>query len=184
MLLVQSQAYRQQYGYNSIFLLPVNLYGPGDNFDPDTSHVIPALIRKCVEATERGDDSVEVWGDGSADARVSLRRRRRRSDCAGQRALRQSEPVNLGSGYEISIADLARQVALYAGFGGRIVWDSSRPNGQARRRLDVRRARESFGFHARTSFDDGLRRTVDWYLATRSRQPGVTQTHWMHQGHD
>ena len=172
-LLVQSQAYRQQYGYNSIFLLPSNLYGPGDNFDPRSSHVIPALIRKCVEAREQGMDRIEVWGDGTATREFLYV-----EDCVEAILLASerydsSEPVNVGSGEEISIADLVRRVAAYAEFHGAVVWDTSKPNGQPRRRLDVGRAREEFGFRARTSLDEGLRRTVDWYLATRSTRPGA-----------
>ena len=148
MLLVQSQAYRDQYGYNSIFLLPVNLYGPGDNFDPKSSHVIPALILKCVNALEAGAGEIEVWGDG-----ILLAAERYNS----------SDPVNLGSGEEISIKDLVGKIAAAVGFTGRIVWDTSKPNGQPRRRLDTRRAEERFGFRASTPFDEGLRRTVEWY---------------------
>ena len=163
MLLVQSQAYRQQYGYNSIFLLPVNLYGPGDNFDPRSSHVIPALIRKCVEAVEQGRDRIVVWGDGTPtreflyvdDAADGILQAAERYDS--------SEPVNLGSGVEISIADLVHRIAAAVGFTGQIVFDPSKPNGQPRRQLDVRRADERFGFRARTPFDEGLAKTVAWY---------------------
>ena len=163
MLLVQSQAYRQQYGYNSIFLLPVNLYGPGDNFDPRSSHVIPALIRKCVDAVEGGDQRIEVWGDGTPtreflyvdDAAEGILLAAERYDS--------SDPVNLGSGHEISITDLVHQIAKEVGFTGQIVFDPSKPNGQPRRQLDVRRAAERFGFRARTPFDQGLKKTVDWY---------------------
>jgi GDP-L-fucose synthase len=167
MLLVQSQAYRQQYGYNSIFLLPVNLYGPEDNFDPQTSHVIPALIRKCVEARQRGLDRIEVWGDGTPTREFVY------VDDAAEAILLASErydgsdPVNVGSGEEISIRDLATRIAALTGFTGRIDWDTSRPNGQPRRKLDVSRARDRFGFEATTPFDEGLRRTVQWYLAHR-----------------
>ena len=165
MLLVQSQAYRQQYGYNSIFLLPVNLYGPGDNFDPRSSHVIPALIRKCVEAVEQGRDRIDVWGDGTPtreflyvdDAAEGILQAAERYDS--------SEPVNLGSGSEISIADLVHRIAAAVGFTGRIVFDPSKPNGQPRRQLDVRRAAERFGFRASTPFDEGLERTVAWFRA-------------------
>ena len=166
MLLVQSQAYRQQYGYNSIFLLPTNLYGPGDNFDPEASHVIPALIRKCLEAAEHGDETIEAWGDGSptreflyvADAAEGIALAAERYD--------DSEPVNLGSGFEISIRDLLTTIARYTGFTGRIVWDTSQPNGQPRRALNTDRAAERFGFRATTNFDEGLRRTVEWYRQT------------------
>lgn len=168
MLLVQSQAYRQQYGYNSIFLLPVNLYGPGDNFNPQTSHVIPALIRKCVEAVDAGAAEIEVWGDGTPtreflyvdDAVEGILLAAERYDS--------SDPVNLGSGDEISIADLARVVAEHAGFRGRIVFDASKPNGQPRRKLDVSKARERFGFQATTGFQEGLQRTVDWFVGARA----------------
>ena len=163
MLLVQSQAYRQQYGYNSIFLLPVNLYGPGDNFDPRSSHVIPALIRKCVDAVEGGHQRIEVWGDGTPtreflyvdDAAEGILLAAERYDS--------SDPVNLGSGIEISIADLVHRIAKEVGFTGQIVFDPSKPNGQPRRQLDVRRAAERFGFRARTPFDEGLKKTVAWY---------------------
>ena len=163
MLLVQSQAYRQQYGFNSIFLLPVNLYGPGDNFDPKSSHVIPALIKKCVEAAEAGLDEVVVWGTGSAtreflyveDAAEAIVLASERYDGA--------EPVNLGAGQEISIRDLVGLIAKLTGFGGRIVWDASKPNGQPRRMLDTSRATTAFGFVAKTPFEDGLRKTIEWY---------------------
>jgi GDP-L-fucose synthase len=172
-LLVQSQAYRQQYGYNSIFLLPTNLYGPGDNFDPRSSHVIPAIIRKCVEAKEQGLDHIEVWGDGSATREFLYVEDAVQGILLASERYDSSEPVNIGSGDEISIGDLVQRVVDHTGFGGRILWDTSKPNGQPRRRLDVRRAREQFGFRARTSFDEGLRRTVDWYIATRSTCPGA-----------
>jgi GDP-L-fucose synthase len=166
MLLVQAQAYRQQYGFNAIFLLPVNLYGPGDNFDLETSHVIPALIRKFVEARDLGRGEVEVWGDGSAtreflyvdDAAEAIVRATERYDGP--------EPVNIGAGFEISIEDLAGKIAALSGFKGRIVWDPTKPNGQPRRCLDVSRAEQFFGFKASTSFDDGLKRTIEWYART------------------
>jgi len=169
MLLVQSQAYRQQYGFNSIFLLPVNLYGPRDNFDLKTSHVIPALIRKCVEARERDDDHVVVWGDGSPTREFLYV-----EDCAEGILLATerydgSDPVNLGSGQEISIRHLAFLVARVTGFGGEIVWDTSKPNGQPRRCLDTTWALELFGFKAGTPFEDGLARTVRWYESVRSQ---------------
>ena len=166
-LLVQCQAYRQQYGMNAIYLLPVNLYGPRDNFDLETSHVIPALIRKCVEAVEENRGEIVLWGDGSptreflyvGDAAAGIVAATERYD--------QAEPVNLGSGSEISIRDLAEKVGQLVGFQGRIVWDTTQPNGQPRRCLDVSRAEREFGFRAKTSFEEGLRRTVDWYLASR-----------------
>ena len=169
MLLVQSQAYRQQYGFDSIFLLPVNLYGPRDNFDLKTSHVIPALIRKCVEARERGDDHIVVWGDGSPTREFLYV-----EDCAEGILLATerydaSDPVNLGSGQEISIRHLAFLVARATGFSGEIVWDTSKPNGQPRRCLDTTWALELFGFKAGTPFEDGLARTVRWYESVRSQ---------------
>ena len=167
MLLVQSQAYRQQYGYNSIFLVPVNLYGPGDNFDPRTSHVIPALVRKCVDAVERGDDRIEVWGDGTPTREFLYVDDAVEGILLASERYNSSDPVNLGSGQEISIADLVRRIAAEVGFTGRIEFDPAKPNGQPRRRLDVRRAEERFGFRARTPFDEGLRTTVAWYVANR-----------------
>ena len=167
-LLVQSQAYRQQYGMNSIFLLPSNLYGPGDNFDPRSSHVIPALIKKCVEAKEQGLAEIEVWGDGTATREFLF------VDDAAEGILLASErydgdqPVNLGTGIEISIRDVVAHIVEAVGFTGRIVWNRSQPNGQPRRCLDVSRAEQLFGFRARTPFDQGLRRTVDGYLRQRS----------------
>jgi GDP-L-fucose synthase len=163
MLLVQAQAYRQQYGFNAIYLLPVNLYGPGDNFDPRSSHVIPALIRKLHAAKETGAESVEVWGDGSAsreflyvdDAAEAIALASARYDGA--------EPVNLGAGREITIKELVTLLSRLIGFKGQIVWDTSKPNGQPRRYLDVRRAQAAFGFRAHTDFEEGLRRTVQWW---------------------
>jgi len=168
MLLVQGQAYRQQYRFQSIYLLPVNLYGPGDNFDPRSSHVIPALIKKCVEATASGAPAIEVWGDGSPtreflyveDAAEGIVRAAEHYDGA--------EPVNLGSGMEISIRDLVETIAQLTGFRGDIVWDTSKPNGQPRRQLDVSRAEQYFGFRAKTSFEDGIRRTIAWYKEFRN----------------
>ena len=171
MLLVQAEAYRQQYGYNSIFLLPVNLYGPGDKFDPGTSHVIPALIRKCVEAVEQGADRIEVWGDGTPTREFLYVEDAVEGILLASERYDSSEPVNIGSGEEISITDLAIRIASFAGFTGHIEWDRSKPNGQPRRKLDVSRARERFGFEARTRFDEGLRRTVEWYRATRRAGP-------------
>ena len=162
-LLVGAQAYREEYGTNAIYLLPVNLYGPGDNFDLETSHVIPALIRKMVEAGERSDDKIVLWGDGSPTREFLYV-----EDCveaiwlAGQR-YDEPEPVNVGSGEEITVRDLATLVAELTGFEGEIVWDTLRPNGQPRRRLDVTRAEELFGFRARTGLREGLERTIAWY---------------------
>jgi GDP-L-fucose synthase len=167
MLLVQSQAYREQYGFNSIYLMPVNLYGPRDNFNLETSHVIPALIRKCIEAQERREHQVTLWGDGSPTREFLYV-----EDCAegillAAERYNSSEPVNLGSGQEISIRDLAGKIARMTGFEGELVWDTSKPNGQPRRALDVSRAERSFGFRAQMPFDEGLRRTIEWYQKTK-----------------
>jgi GDP-L-fucose synthase len=163
-LLVQCQAYRQQYGMNSIYVLPVNLYGPRDNFDLESSHVIPALIRKMVEAKRSGATEVVCWGDGSPTREFLYV-----EDCADALVLAAeryngADPVNLGSGEEIAIRDLVEMVAEMVGYTGRIVWDTSRPNGQPRRKLDITRAERSFGFTAKTALHDGLRRTIAWYL--------------------
>lgn len=166
MLLVQSQAYRQQYGYNSIFLLPVNLYGPGDSFDLESSHVIPALIRKCLEAEVRGDDTITAWGDGSPTREFLYVEDAAEGILMASERYDDSEPVNLGSGYEISIRDLLTTIARHTGFSGRIVWDTTKPNGQPRRALNTDRAYEKFGFRATTDFDEGLRKTVDWFRQT------------------
>ena len=166
-LLTMCQAYRQQYGLNAIYLLPVNLYGPRDNFDPARSHVIPAQIKKCVEAVQARQDEIVVWGDGSAtreflyveDAAQAIVLATERYDSA--------EPVNIGAGFEISIKDLVGLIARLTGFRGRIVWDTTKPNGQPRRCLDTSRAEKAFGFKATTQFEEGLRRTVEWYRANR-----------------
>ena len=167
MLLVQSQAYRDQYGFNSIYLLSANLYGPRDNFDLETSHVIPALIRKCLEAKERGASEIVCWGDGSPTREFLYV-----EDCAegilsaGEK-YNKSDPVNLGTGREISIKDLVELIAALSGYRGRIVWDTTKPNGQPRRCLDTSRARKEFGFTAATDFREGLRRTIEWYVSAR-----------------
>lgn len=163
MLLVQAQAYRRQYGFNAIYLLPVNLYGPADNFDVETSHVIPALIRKCVEARKAGAPEIVCWGDGSATREFLYV-----EDCAEAIALATErydgvDPVNIGAGFEISIKELVELVAELTGFEGRIVWDTSKPNGQPRRCLDTSRAWKLFGFRAMTDLREGLARTVAWY---------------------
>jgi GDP-L-fucose synthase len=167
-LLVMLQAYRRQYGFSGIYLLPVNLYGPRDNFDPDTSHVIPALIRKCVEAKRAGADHIVCWGTGSASREFLFVR-----DCAAGLVLAAekydgAEPANLGSGREIGIKDLVTLIARLTGFGGRIEWDTGKPDGQPRRCLDVERARRLFGFQAQTSFEEGLRETIEWYVKRTS----------------
>ena len=168
MLLVQSQAYREEYGFNSIFLLPVNLYGPGDNFDPVTSHVIPALIRKCVAAVETGQDEVVVWGTGKATREFLFVEDAAQGILLATERYDKPDPVNLGAGFEISVQELAEQVAQLVGFRGRLAWDTGRPDGQPRRSLDTSRAAREFGFRARTSFAEGLERTVRWYLAARA----------------
>ncbi len=167
MLLVQSQAYRQQYGFDSIYLLPVNLYGPRDNFDPASSHVIPALIKKCMDAVDDGAAEIEVWGSGMASREFLYV-----DDCAEAIVLATeryegAEPVNLGAGREITIRELIETIAGLTGFRGTIHWDTSKPDGQPRRCLDVSRAAEAFGFRAQTSFESGLRRTIDWYRSNR-----------------
>ena len=167
MLLVQSQAYRRQYGFSSVFLLPVNLYGPGDNFDRSSSHVIPALIRKCVEAVDERRPWIEVWGTGTASREFLYV-----EDCAdaivsAAEQLESNEPVNLGSGVEIRISELAALIARLTGFAGEIRWDPSRPDGQPRRRLDVSRAKALFGFEAKIDFETGLRATIDWFRTSR-----------------
>jgi GDP-L-fucose synthase len=167
MLLVQSQSYRQQYNWNSIFLLPVNLYGPGDNFNPESSHVIPALIRKCLEAKARGDAKITAWGDGSPTREFIYVEDAAEGICLGTERYNSSDPVNIGSSFEISIKDLTEKIARMTGFKGDIVWDTSKPNGQPRRKLDTSRAEERFGFKATTDFETGLQTTIDWYIQKR-----------------
>ncbi|MGE0268336.1 MAG: GDP-L-fucose synthase family protein [Candidatus Omnitrophota bacterium] len=162
-LLVQSQAYRQQYGLNAIYLLPVNLYGPGDNFDPSSSHVIPALIKKCVDAKQNKADSITVWGTGKAtreflyvdDAAVGIVMATQKYD--------KPDPVNIGAGFEISIKDLLKLIVKLTGYQGKIIWDKTKPDGQPRRSLDTRKATKEFGFTAKTSFESGLKKTINWY---------------------
>ncbi len=168
MMLVQSTAYRDQYDFNSIFLLPVNLYGPGDNFEPGSSHVIPALIKKFVEAKLNGSNSVEVWGDGSATREFCYVDDAARGIILASEKYNKSEPVNIGAGFEISIHDLANKIKELTGFSGQIIWDKDKPNGQPRRMLDVSRATLEFGFTANTTFDEGLTKTVSWYINNSS----------------
>jgi len=167
MLLVQSQAYRQEYGFNSIFLLPVNLYGPGDNFDPSSSHVIPALIKKCVDAIEAGDDFIECWGTGKVSREFIYAQDAAEGILLATEHYNGDEPVNIGAGFEITIKDLAERIVKLTGFEGELRWDPTQPDGQPRRRLDVSRAKDCFGFEATTSFDAGLKATIDWYIQTR-----------------
>ena len=166
-LLVQGQAYRRQYGFNSIFLLPVNLYGPRDNFDPRSSHVIPALIRKCLEARDAGAAEIVAWGDGSPTREFVYAEDTAAGIVLAAERYDGGEPVNLGSSSEISIKDLTELIARLTGFQGTITWDASKPNGQPRRKLDVSRARDWFGFEATTPFEDGLRKTIQWYEQAR-----------------
>jgi len=169
MLLVQAQAYREQYGFNAVYLLPVNLYGPGDNFNLESSHVIPALIRKCLEAKERNDEQVVLWGDGSPTREFLYAGDAAEGIMLAAERYNGSEPVNLGSGIEISIKNLAELVARGTGFGGQILWDTSKPNGQPRRALDTSRAEKYFGFKANVSFEEGLRQTIAWYRENRKK---------------
>ncbi|MCX5749219.1 MAG: GDP-L-fucose synthase [Candidatus Saganbacteria bacterium] len=163
MMLVQSQAYRQQYGFNSIFLLPVNLYGPGDNFDLKTSHVIPALIRKFVEAKKRGDAQIEAWGTGNASREFLYVEDAAEGILLAAEKYDKPDPVNLGAGFEIKIRDLVDLIAKLTGFKGKVVWDPTKPDGQPRRMLDVSRAQKEFGFCAKTDFESGLKKTIEWY---------------------
>ena len=166
MLLVQGQAYRQQYGFDVIHLIPVNLYGPGDNFDPSSSHVIPALIKKCVDARDAGEDHIDVWGTGSASREFLYVDDAAEGIVLGAERYDDAEPVNLGVGSEITIRELVELIAHLTRFAGEIHWDPSKPDGQPRRALDTSRARERFGFVATTEFEDGVRRTIEWYERT------------------
>lgn len=162
-LLVQLQSYRQQYGFNGIYLLPVNLYGPEDNFDPVSSHVIPALIRKVYEAQQRGDKELPVWGDGSPSREFLYSEDAAQGIVMGTQFFNEPDPVNLGTGYEITIRNLVELICELMEFKGEIVWQTDKPNGQPRRCLDVERAKQSFGFEAQTDFREGLKKTIDWY---------------------
>jgi GDP-L-fucose synthase len=166
MLLVQSQAYRQQYGYNSIFLLPLNLYGPRDNFKHESSHVIPALIRKCLEAVKAGADSVTLWGTGEASRGFLYVEDAAEGIVLASEKYDRSDPVNLGSEQEIKIKDLAKLIAQLTGFQGKIIWDASKPDGQPRRALDITKAQKEFGFKAKVDFKAGLKKTIDWYRSS------------------
>ncbi len=169
MLLVQSQAYRAEYGFNSIFLLPVNLYGPGDNFDPKSSHVIPALIKKCVDAIDSSADHIDCWGTGKVSREFIYAADAAEGILLATEHYNGPEPVNIGAGFEITIKDLAEKIAELTGFRGKIRWDSSKPDGQPRRFLDTSRAKELFGFEAKTDFDEGLKATIAWYKASGER---------------
>jgi GDP-L-fucose synthase len=167
MLLVQSQSYRAEYGFNSIFLLPVNLYGPGDNFDPKSSHVIPALIKKCVDAIESDADYIDCWGTGAPSREFIYVADAAEGILLATEHYNGAEPVNIGAGFEITIKELVEKIAKITGFKGEIRWDSSKPDGQPRRRLDVSRAKKYFGFEAKTSFEEGLKETIKWYRENR-----------------
>jgi len=163
MLLVQSQAYRQEYGFNSIFILPVNLYGPGDNFNPESSHVIPALIKKCVDAVNARDDYIECWGTGTPSREFIYAADAAEGILLATELYNGSEPVNIGAGFEITIKKLVEKIVKLTGFKGEIRWDSSKPDGQPRRCLDTSKAKKLFGFEAKTDFDNGLKQTIEWY---------------------
>jgi len=167
MLLVQSQAYRKQYRFNSTFLMPVNLYGPGDNFDPKSSHVIPALIKKCIDAKEKKDDQIIVWGTGKASREFLYVEDAAEAIILATEKYNKSDPVNIGAGFEIKIKKLAELIAELSGYKGEIIWDKSKPDGQPRRMLNTNKAKEEFGFKAKTAFERGLRKTIDWYVINK-----------------
>jgi GDP-L-fucose synthase len=168
MLLVQSQAYRQQYGFNSICLFPVNLYGPRDNFDPESSHVIPALIKKCIDAVRNNDSQIIVWGTGKPTREFLYVEDAAEGILLATEKYNKSEPINLGAGFEISIYDLVNLIVKFTGFTEKIVWDSSKPDGQPRRTLDVTRAEKEIRFKAKTDFEEGLRKTIEWYTKQKT----------------
>jgi GDP-L-fucose synthase len=167
MMLVQSEAYRRQYGFNSIFLLPVNLYGPGDNFNPNSSHVIPALIKKCIDAIDNHADKIEVWGTGAATREFFYVEDAAEAICLATESYNKSEPVNIGAGFEISIKELVELVAKLTGFKGKIAWNKSKPDGQPRRMLDTTKAFREFSFRSQTDFVTGLNKTIEWYKNNR-----------------
>jgi GDP-L-fucose synthase len=172
-LLVQCQSYRQEYGLNAIYLLPVNLYGPRDNFDPRSSHVIPALIKKCVDARQRGDGFIECWGTGSATREFLYIEDAAEGVLLAAERYNKPGPINLGSGKEISIKDLVNLIARLTGFKGQIRWDHTKPDGQPRRCLDTQKAEREFGFRAQTPFEEGLRKTIEWYERAVAKTEGV-----------
>ena len=169
MLLVQSKAYRQEYGFNSIYLLPVNLYGPRDNFDPASSHVIPAIIKKGFDAIDKGDDHISVWGTGKASREFIYAADAAEGILLATEKYNESEPVNIGAGFEITIKDLVKNIVKLTGFKGEIRWDTSKPDGQPRRCLDTQKAFEKFGFRAKTDFDEGLKNTIKWYRKQKDK---------------
>lgn len=170
MLLVQAQAYRQQYDFNAIYLLPVNLYGPGDNFDPKSSHVIPALIKKCVDAIEKSEDQIIVWGTGNASREFLYVDDAAEAIILSTEKYNKPDPINIGAGFEIKIKDLAELIARLTGYKNNILWDASKPDGQPRRCLDTSRAEKEFGFRAKTNFEEGLKKTIDWYRNFKSNR--------------
>jgi GDP-L-fucose synthase len=176
MLLVQSQAYRAEYGFNSIFLLPVNLYGPGDNFDPKSSHVIPALIKKCVDSVESGADHIDCWGTGTPSREFIYVADAANGILLATEHYNGAEPVNIGAGFEITIKELVEIIVKITGFKGEIRWDSSKPDGQPRRRLDVSKAKKYFSFEAKTGFEEGLKETIKWYMKNRPGRFGGERT--------
>ncbi len=167
MMLVQAQAYRQEYGFNAIYLLPVNLYGPRDNFNPNSSHVVPALIKKVIEAKEKKLPSIEVWGTGKARREFLYAEDAAEGIILATEKYNSSEPVNLGTGIEISIKDLVKKIIKITNYKGTIVWNSDKPDGQMRRKLDISRAKKEFGFKAKINFDEGLKRTIQWYIRNK-----------------
>jgi len=169
MLLVQSQAYRQQYGFNAIFLMPVNLYGPGDNINPKSSHVIPALIKKCIDAVEEKKDEIVVWGTGKASREFLYVKDCARAIVLATERYNKPDPVNIGAGFEITIKDLVSLITKLIGFDGRVVWDHTKPDGQPRRMLDTSKAAREFAFRAETDFEEGLKKTIDWYIKNRRK---------------
>ena len=169
MLLVQSKAYRQEYGFNSIYLLPVNLYGPRDNFDPASSHVIPAIIKKCFDAIDKGDDHISVWGTGKASREFIYAADAAEGILLATEKYNESEPVNIGAGFEITIKNLVKNIVKLTGFKGEIRWDTSKPDGQPRRCLDTQKAFEKFGFRAKNDFDEGLKNTIKWYRKQKDK---------------
>jgi len=169
MLLVQAQAYRQQYGFNAIYLLPVNLYGPGDNFNPKSSHVIPALIKKCIDAKENEDDHVVVWGTGKVSREFLYVEDAADAIILAAERYDKSDPVNIGAGFEIKIKDLVELIAKLTNFKGKVIWDTTKPDGQPRRCLDTSQAEKEFGFRAKVKFEEGLKKTINWYISNRKK---------------
>jgi GDP-L-fucose synthase len=172
MMLVQSQAYRQQYAFNSIFLLPVNLYGPGDNFDPKSSHVIPALIKKCIDAIINREDEIVVWGTGKATREFFYVEDAAEAIILATEKYNTSDPVNIGAGFEISIRDLTHLIVELTGYKGEVTWDETKPDGQPRRMLDTTKAYQEFGFKAKTDLREGLKKTIDWYRVLKADSTG------------